>query len=204
MDGANMNAQVGLTSPGAIGADVCHLNLHKTFAIPHGGGGPGMGPICVNDKLAPFLPGHIYNKSKIGAVSAATMGSASILLISYAYIKMLGATGLQLATAYAILNANYMKSRLEKKYTILYFTVKDNYIPILLIIETLNQLNQLLKEHLKNESIVLPNHFEQVGGFKNILQIKGFQLRKQYLHLLKTNHPQNTPLSEKQIKRLFQ
>ena len=120
MDGANMNAQVGLTSPGAIGADVCHLNLHKTFAIPHGGGGPGMGPICVNDKLAPFLPGHIYNKSKIGAVSAAPMGSASILLISYAYIKMLGATGLQLATAYAILNANYMKSRLEKKYTILY------------------------------------------------------------------------------------
>jgi len=120
MDGANMNAQVGLTSPGAIGADVCHLNLHKTFAIPHGGGGPGMGPICVNDKLAPFLPGHIYNKSNIGAVSAAPMGSASILLISYAYIKMLGATGLQLATAYAILNANYMKSRLEKKYTILY------------------------------------------------------------------------------------
>ncbi len=120
MDGANMNAQVGLTSPGAIGADVCHLNLHKTFAIPHGGGGPGMGPICVNDKLAPFLPGHIYNKNKIGAVSAAPMGSASILLISYAYIKMLGATGLQLATAYAILNANYMKSRLEKNYTILY------------------------------------------------------------------------------------
>ena len=120
MDGANMNAQVGLTSPGAIGADVCHLNLHKTFAIPHGGGGPGMGPICVNDKLAPFLPGHIFNKNKIGAVSAAPMGSASILLISYSYIKMLGATGLQLATAYAILNANYMKSRLEKKYTILY------------------------------------------------------------------------------------
>ena len=120
MDGANMNAQVGLTSPGNIGADVCHLNLHKTFAIPHGGGGPGMGPICVNDKLAPFLPGHVYNKNKIGAVSAAPMGSASILLISYAYIKMLGAAGLQLATAYAILNANYMKSRLEKKYTILY------------------------------------------------------------------------------------
>jgi len=120
MDGANMNAQVGLTSPGAIGADVCHLNLHKTFAIPHGGGGPGMGPICVNDKLAPFLPGHIYNKNKMGAVSGAPMGSASILLISYAYIKMLGATGLQLATAYAILNANYMKSRLEKNYTILY------------------------------------------------------------------------------------
>jgi glycine dehydrogenase len=120
MDGANMNAQVGLTSPGKIGADVCHLNLHKTFAIPHGGGGPGMGPICVNDKLAPFLPGHVYNKNKIGAVSAAPMGSASILLISYAYIKMLGATGLELSTAYAILNANYMKSRLEKNYTILY------------------------------------------------------------------------------------
>ena len=120
MDGANMNAQVGLTSPGKIGADVCHLNLHKTFAIPHGGGGPGMGPICVNDKLAPFLPGHSIHKNSIGAVSAAPLGSASILLISYAYIKMLGAKGLQLATAYAILNANYMKSRLEKKYTILY------------------------------------------------------------------------------------
>jgi len=120
MDGANMNAQVGLTSPGNIGADVCHLNLHKTFAIPHGGGGPGMGPICVNDKLAPFLPGHVHDQSKIGAVSAAPIGSASILLISYAYIKMLGATGLQLATAYAILNANYMKARLEKNYTVLY------------------------------------------------------------------------------------
>ena len=120
MDGANMNAQVGLTSPGNIGADVCHLNLHKTFAIPHGGGGPGMGPICVNDKLAPYLPSHNYNGNSANAVSAAPLGSASILLISYAYIKMLGATGLQLATAYAILNANYMKSRLEKKYTILY------------------------------------------------------------------------------------
>ena len=120
MDGANMNAQVGLTSPGNIGADVCHLNLHKTFAIPHGGGGPGMGPICVNDKLAPFLPGHVHDQSKIGAVSAAPIGSASILLISYAYIKMLGATGLQMATAYAILNANYMKARLEKNYTVLY------------------------------------------------------------------------------------
>jgi hypothetical protein len=82
--------------------------------------------------------------------------------------------------------------------------IKDNYIPILIIIETLNQLNISLKEHLQNESIVLPTHFEQVGGFKNVLQIKGFQLRKQYLHLLKTNHPQNTPLNEKQIKRLFQ
>ncbi len=120
MDGANMNAQVGLTSPGNIGADVCHLNLHKTFAIPHGGGGPGMGPICVNDKLAPFLPGHNYNGNGANAVSAAPLGSASILLISYAYIKMLGAEGLALSTAYAIMNANYMKARLEKHYTILY------------------------------------------------------------------------------------
>jgi glycine dehydrogenase len=120
MDGANMNAQVGLTSPGNIGADVCHLNLHKTFAIPHGGGGPGMGPICVNDKLAPYLPGHSINNNDSNAVSAAPMGSASILLISYAYIKMLGAKGLELATSYAILNANYMKARLEKAYPILY------------------------------------------------------------------------------------
>ena len=120
MDGANMNAQVGLTSPGNIGADVCHLNLHKTFAIPHGGGGPGMGPICVNDKLTPFLPGHNNNGNGANAVSAAPLGSASILLISYAYIKMLGADGLALSTAYAIMNANYMKSRLEKCYTILY------------------------------------------------------------------------------------
>jgi glycine dehydrogenase len=123
MDGANMNAQVGLTSPGMIGADVCHLNLHKTFAIPHGGGGPGMGPICVNDKLAPFLPGHIsINKKEkqANAVSAAPYGSASILLISYAYIKLLGAEGMKLATEYAILNANYMRARLEKYYKILY------------------------------------------------------------------------------------
>jgi glycine dehydrogenase len=120
MDGANMNAQVGLTNPGNIGADVCHLNLHKTFAIPHGGGGPGMGPICVNDKLAPFLPGHNFNGNGANAVSATPLGSASILLISYAYIKMLGAEGLTLSTAYAILNANYMKSRLEKCYPILY------------------------------------------------------------------------------------
>ena len=120
MDGANMNAQVGLTSPGNIGADVCHLNLHKTFAIPHGGGGPGMGPICVNDKLAPYLPGHSIHNNDANAVSAAPLGSASILLISYAYIKMLGAKGLELATSYAILNANYMKARLEKAYTILY------------------------------------------------------------------------------------
>lgn len=117
MDGANMNAQVGLTSPGNIGADVCHLNLHKTFAIPHGGGGPGMGPICVNEKLAPFLPGK---NNGAGFVSAARYGSASILLISYAYIKLLGQTGLRKATEYAILNANYMKARLKKYYKILY------------------------------------------------------------------------------------
>ena len=116
MDGANMNAQVGLTSPGYIGADVCHLNLHKTFAIPHGGGGPGMGPICVNEKLAPFLPG----KNNEGTVSAAQYGSASILLISYAYIKMLGESGLKKATEYAILNANYMKARLKKYFKILF------------------------------------------------------------------------------------
>lgn len=121
MDGANMNAQVGLTSPGMIGADVCHLNLHKTFAIPHGGGGPGMGPICVNDKLTPFLPGHLTGYEKTGLeVSAAPFGSASILLISYAYIKMLGADGIRMSTEYAILNANYMKARLEKHYPILY------------------------------------------------------------------------------------
>jgi len=123
MDGANMNAQVGLTSPGIIGADVCHLNLHKTFAIPHGGGGPGMGPICVNEKLAPYLPSHPVLKNRteqIHAISAAPYGSASILLISYAYIKMLGANGIRKATEYAILNANYMKFRLKKYYKILY------------------------------------------------------------------------------------
>ena len=120
MDGANMNAQVGLTSPGMIGADVCHLNLHKTFAIPHGGGGPGMGPICVNDKLAPYLPGHTVSGKSKHAVSAAQYGSASILLISYAYIKMLGADGIRMSTEYAILNANYMKARLDKYYKILY------------------------------------------------------------------------------------
>ena len=123
MDGANMNAQVGLTSPGMIGADVCHLNLHKTFSIPHGGGGPGVGPICVAPQLVPYLPGHINITNKATnthAVSAAPYGSASILLISYAYIKMLGSKGIRKATEYAILNANYMKSRLEKHYKILY------------------------------------------------------------------------------------
>ncbi len=130
MDGANMNAQVGLTSPGNIGADVCHLNLHKTFAIPHGGGGPGMGPICVNDKLAPFLPTHFTEKNKAETrtypVSAARYGSASILLISYAYIKMLGDEGLRKSTEFAILNANYMKKRLEADFKILY-TGKNGY-----------------------------------------------------------------------------
>jgi glycine dehydrogenase len=124
MDGANMNAQVGLTSPAAIGADVCHLNLHKTFAIPHGGGGPGMGPICVAAHLAPFLPGHplaaIAGEHDIPVVSAAPWGSASILLISYGYIRMLGASGVADATRYAILNANYLKARLERHYDVLY------------------------------------------------------------------------------------
>lgn len=124
MDGANMNAQVGLTSPANIGADVCHLNLHKTFCIPHGGGGPGMGPICVNDKLKPFLPGHAViqtgGEQAITAVSAAPWGSASILAISYAYIAMMGTEGLTNATKLAILNANYIKDRLEGHYKILY------------------------------------------------------------------------------------
>jgi glycine dehydrogenase len=124
MDGANMNAQVGLTSPANIGADVCHLNLHKTFCIPHGGGGPGMGPICVNDKLKPFLPGHAVIKiggdKAIHQVSAAPWGSASILTISYAYIAMMGAEGLTNATKLAILNANYIKERLSGHYKILY------------------------------------------------------------------------------------
>jgi glycine cleavage system P protein (glycine dehydrogenase) len=124
MDGANMNAQVGLTSPATIGADVCHLNLHKTFAIPHGGGGPGMGPICVAAHLAPFLPGHplapIAGDHDIPVVSAAPWGSASILLISYGYVRMLGASGVTDATRYAILNANYLKARLEQHYDVLY------------------------------------------------------------------------------------
>ncbi len=146
MDGANMNAQVGLTSPNQIGADVCHLNLHKTFSIPHGGGGPGMGPICVKEHLKPYLPGHYVleeglqftvnrqqnsdadndlsvngqRSTALHAVSAAPYGSASILLISYAYIKMLGAVGVKSATEYAILNANYMKARLQEYFPILY------------------------------------------------------------------------------------
>ena len=119
MDGANMNAQVGLTAPGLIGADVCHLNLHKTFAIPHGGGGPGVGPICVKEHLAKYLPGHFYTQSK-HAVAAAPYGSASILLISYAYIRMLGAKGVKYATEIAMLNANYMRARLATEFDILY------------------------------------------------------------------------------------
>jgi glycine dehydrogenase len=128
MDGANMNAQVGLTSPAAIGADVCHLNLHKTFCIPHGGGGPGMGPICVAKHLVPFLPGHsvvpINGNAAMTAVSAAPWGSADVLLISYVYIKMMGEAGLTKATKYAILNANYIKARLEKEFDILYVGTK--------------------------------------------------------------------------------
>ena len=124
MDGANMNAQVGLTSPAAIGADVCHLNLHKTFAIPHGGGGPGVGPICVAAHLAPFLPSNpIVNTGgdqAIEAISAAPWGSALACLISFGYIEMLGSSGLQKATEIAILNANYIKERLEGAYPVLY------------------------------------------------------------------------------------
>ena len=124
MDGANMNAQVGLTNPATIGADVCHLNLHKTFAIPHGGGGPGVGPICVNEKLVPFLPTNpvinVGGEKAITAISAAPYGSALVCLISYGYITMLGSEGLKKSTQFAILNANYMKSRLEQHYPILY------------------------------------------------------------------------------------
>jgi glycine dehydrogenase len=126
MDGANMNAQVGLCRPGDIGADVCHLNLHKTFCIPHGGGGPGMGPIAVAPQLAPFLPGHpvvkpdVAGKQSTSPVSAAPYGSASILTISWVYIALMGAEGLKRATQLAILNANYMAKRLEKHYPILF------------------------------------------------------------------------------------
>lgn len=125
MDGANMNAQVGLCSPGAIGADVCHLNLHKTFCIPHGGGGPGMGPIGVAKHLAPFLPGHPFDPSweqnkHVGPVSGSAFSSASILPISYMYIRMMGPDGLRKATEVAILNANYMAKRLKNHFRILY------------------------------------------------------------------------------------
>ena len=121
MDGANMNAQVGLCRPGDIGADVCHLNLHKTFCIPHGGGGPGMGPIAVAAHLAPYLPGHpLAHDSAVGAVSAAPWGSASILPISFAYIAMMGGEGLKRATQVAILGANYIAHRLDAHYPVLY------------------------------------------------------------------------------------
>ena len=129
MDGANMNAQVGITSPGAIGADVCHLNLHKTFAIPHGGGGPGMGPIGVAEHLADFLPGHPFvktgGKNPISPISAAPYGSGLILIISYAYIRMLGPDGLKKSTQIAILNTNYLKARLKEGYEVLYTNEKD-------------------------------------------------------------------------------
>jgi len=122
MDGANMNAQVGLCRPGDIGADVCHLNLHKTFCIPHGGGGPGMGPIAVAKHLAPFLPAHPLEAQAEGrgSVSAAPWGSASILPISYVYIALMGSEGLRRATQVAILNANYMAARLSEHYRVLY------------------------------------------------------------------------------------
>ncbi|MDE7149105.1 MAG: aminotransferase class V-fold PLP-dependent enzyme, partial [Bacteroidales bacterium] len=125
MDGANMNAQVGLTSPGTMGADVCHLNLHKTFAMPHGGGGPGVGPIGVAKHLAPYLPSHtvvnvLDGEPKRGAVAASPYGSAFILPITYGYVRMLGGEGLKSATEYAILNANYLKARLKDHYKIFY------------------------------------------------------------------------------------
>jgi glycine dehydrogenase len=124
MDGANMNAQVGLTNPAIIGADVCHLNLHKTFAIPHGGGGPGAGPIAAAKHLVPFLPKHVFvetgGNEGITAVASAPFGSAFILPISYAYVKMMGGEGMTEATRFAILNANYLKSCLEPYYPILY------------------------------------------------------------------------------------
>jgi glycine dehydrogenase len=124
MDGANMNAQVGLTNPATIGADVCHLNLHKTFAIPHGGGGPGVGPICVAEQLVPFLPGNPLIKTggdkAITAISAAPWGSSLVCLISYGYIKMLGEHGLTQSTKSAILNANYIKNKLSGKFEVLY------------------------------------------------------------------------------------
>jgi glycine dehydrogenase len=144
MDGANMNAQVGLTNPGTIGADVCHLNLHKTFAIPHGGGGPGVGPIGVAEHLVPFLPGHPIIKTggekAIQAVASAPYGSALVLPISYAYIKLLGGNGLTEATKYAILTANYIKSRLEGHYKILYSGSKGRVAHELIL-----DCNQFLK-----------------------------------------------------------
>jgi glycine dehydrogenase len=127
LDGANMNAQIGLTSPGRIGADVCHLNLHKTFTIPHGGGGPGVGPIFVKKHLSPFLPSHstlenttYRKKDTIGTISASPFGSSSILPIVWMYIRMMGSKGLKTATQVAILNANYMANKLEPYFKIFY------------------------------------------------------------------------------------
>ena len=144
MDGANMNAQVGLTSPGFIGADVCHLNLHKTFAIPHGGGGPGVGPIGVAEHLKPYLPSHILfhcgGEKQEGAVSAAPFGSAQILTITYCYLKMLGGEGLKKATMGAILNANYLKDRLKDYYPILY-TGNNGHVAHEMILD-INQINK--------------------------------------------------------------
>jgi len=144
MDGANMNAQVGLTNPGLIGADVCHLNLHKTFAIPHGGGGPGVGPIGVAEHLIPFLPGHPVvetgGEKAISAVAAAPFGSSLVLPISYAYIKLLGGNGLTNATKYAILNANYLRARLQDHYKILY-TGRKGHVAHEMILDC----NQFLK-----------------------------------------------------------
>jgi glycine dehydrogenase len=138
MDGANMNAQVGLTSPAEIRADVCHLNLHKTFAIPHGGGGPGMGPICVASHLVEYLPAHPVVQTGgiqgMSAISAAPYGSASILTISHAYCSMLGTDGLTLSTKIAILNANYIAARLKKYYEILY-TGKTGYVAHEMIVD---------------------------------------------------------------------
>jgi glycine dehydrogenase len=138
MDGANMNAQVGLTNPGIIGADVCHLNLHKTFAIPHGGGGPGMGPICVAEHLVEFLPTHplapVGGKKGVHAISASPWGSALITVISYGYIKMLGAEGLKTATEYAILNANYLAACLKDTFNIVY-TGENNTVAHEMIVD---------------------------------------------------------------------
>ncbi|MDN5216090.1 aminomethyl-transferring glycine dehydrogenase [Fulvivirgaceae bacterium BMA12] len=152
MDGANMNAQVGLTSPASIGADVCHLNLHKTFCIPHGGGGPGMGPICVTEDLKPFLPGNPViptgGEQAISAISAAPFGSASILLISYAYIAMMGRKGLSNATKMAILNANYIKNRIAPHYKILYTGVNGRSAHEMII-----DCNEFKKDNIEVEDI---------------------------------------------------
>jgi glycine dehydrogenase len=138
MDGANMNAQVGLTNPALIGADVCHLNLHKTFAIPHGGGGPGVGPICVANHLVEFLPTHPLietgGTNGINAVASAPWGSASILTISHAYCNLLGSEGLLKSSQIAILNANYLASRLKKHYGVLY-TGETGFVAHELILE---------------------------------------------------------------------